>query len=44
VVYLVKSKPGLEVALKAKELIKQIGSGVSAWRTMTVKAAKALLA
>lgn len=44
VVYLVRSKPDSGTTLKARDLIKRIGSGASAWRTLTVKAAKALLA
>ena len=43
VVYLVGSKPKPEITSKAEELIKRLRGGAAAWRTMTVKAAKALL-
>jgi len=44
VAYLVglRSKP--EITSKADDLVKRLRGGVAAWRTMTVKAAKALLA
>lgn len=44
VAYLVGSKPKPEITSKAADLVKRLRGGVAAWRTMTVKAAKALLA
>jgi hypothetical protein len=44
VAYLVGSRPKPEITSKAEDLVKRLRGGVAAWRTMTVKAAKALLA
>lgn len=44
VVFMISAKPNAEIVSRAKDLINNMGDKKSKWNTMTIKAAKALLA